>query len=103
MCITMALTPTHFSVAVLPTNAWVTQSVRCNTAMEEINLFEIPIYRSNGEDIERSYARRLEAQKKISDFSGVKSENPTAFRSRKFEPPRVPRRLFSLSHAATAA
>lgn len=52
--------------------------------MKEISLFEIPIYRSDGEDLNLAYRRRAELDRITSEFTGVKREEPVVFPSRKY-------------------
>jgi len=51
--------------------------------MREISLFEIPIYRSNGEDLKRCYRRIVKNRNIIKKVTGIK-EDPPAFLDRRY-------------------
>lgn len=52
--------------------------------MHELRLFEIPIYRSDGEDLKRIRNRRRKQGKIVADFLSIGKENEIFFPSRKF-------------------
>ena len=52
--------------------------------MQELNLFEIPIYRSDGEDLKRAFRRMRELEHAVSDFLGIEEENQPVFPGRRY-------------------
>lgn len=52
--------------------------------MQERNLFEIPIYRSDGEDLKRAFRKRRELENAVHNFLGIRQGKPPAFPGRKY-------------------
>lgn len=52
--------------------------------MQERNLFEIPIYRSDGDDLLRAFRSRHQRQNTVSDFFGVEREKQPVLPGRRY-------------------